>query len=172
LYKEAKSKLIGILGREQHPASTEHSDDEIDLRWSGISEARETALLNREPKSISKRHGRLPFKTFAKGEAVLKAVTGIGHSQQRSYTPPKNRSEAGHASGYSESSGNVHRKVTRSNSKDSRDSRKKKGERSPRCRSPFTDFSQESQKHSTFPVGVLNTCENAEPADVGRGRAR
>lgn len=177
LYKEAKSKLIGILGREQHQhsQSAEYSDDEIDLRWSGLSEARETALLNREPKSISKRHGRLPFRTFAKGEAVLKAVTGIGHSQNRSYTPPKNRNqETAKMPGSIECSANGHnqdpyRKITRSNSKDSKGSRggRRSAEKSPRCRSPFTDVSQEGLKNATFPVGVLNTCENApEPVDV------
>jgi len=91
-YKDAKSKLIGILGRD-HSAG-DQSDDEIDLRrWSLVSDARETALMTKEPKKIPTR--RLSFRTFAKGDTasrLSKALTGCSQSSQnRSYTPPRNR---------------------------------------------------------------------------------
>jgi hypothetical protein len=167
-YKEARSKIIGILGRgsEESGAQGDPSDDDIDLsRWSAISEARDTSLLKKEPKSISKRHGRLPFRTFGKGEAfqfLPKSITALGHSQNRSYTPPQNRTHEG-----AHPDGKEHRqKATRSASKE--DARKD-SRRSPRCRSPHSIPSMVSSGSTSYLMGVLDTASNERDARTTSG---
>lgn len=162
-YQEAKSKIIGLLGRgsEDTTSNGDASDDEVDLStWSRLSETRETALLKGQPKHISKRNSRPLFRNIIPGLAgeahpeksrfsLPKTIAGIGHSQNRSYTPPQYRTnDPANDPRMPESS-----RGSRSASKDAR------GRRSPRCKSPNTP-SANGNTGRTYLLGVLDTAPN------------
>jgi len=138
--------MARILGRgNDDDRSSDPSDEESNTdRWMAISEARETALLNKEPKSIPKRVGRMPFRSFTK-------FTKGGYTQNRSNTPPKSRTP--------DSAINAGRSASKEDGCAT-------GHRSPRCRSPAPTVGPFSL------LGVLDTASNGRSDRSGSPQSR